>query len=793
MSDDITKYIRSLSPKFGFGLLGETIYRLKYSRHLPDGGTETWADTVIRVINGSINIIYNHYNKMRLHWDEKFWQDKAKNMAVSMFNMEWLPPGRGLWAMGTDFLNNTGSAALNNCAAVSTVNLPKAAEWSMYMLMVGLGIGFDTAWNGEVINPNKRNIKELIIPDNREGWSISTEWLISCYMPGFEKLPFPKFNYSKIRVKGKLIKSFGGVSSGPGPLIKLHQDIEKYLDNYCEYVKFKSYGLQRFMKMGADELNSRSKFHGDIVMVTSGPVSDPEKDIALKKRIFTTPHAVPYEDDTSPSQTRLQTFMSEKLSIVDEPSTCEKVDNGQYIELNREDINYDKICNYDKTRCVADIFNSLAECVSAGGVRRSAQIILGSPDDKTFLDLKSDEMLKERGKIAYNSNNSVVLSSNEDFDKYIPTIANMIRYNGEPGIINLLNIQKYERYGRIGRKDMATLSNPCGEIPLESFEVCNLVTAVPNRCTIDSAAESDESKTTSTSTLNIPNNSDVKLNVSGNLEFKSIDIDKFSNALRNAVLYATAVTLLPTERHETNEVIARNRRIGVSLSGVADIYDMLGAISLTKFLKHGYKIVKDENEYWSKRFGIPPAIRLTTVKPDGKISILAGVNPGIHHSIGGKYYINRIRIEKYNPVCQILRDANVPCVSDPNDNSLDVFEFPCKQESARPSSDVSVWEQFNILTMMQREWSDNMVSCTIYFDPVTEGKYLEKVLGLNAPVIKSVSMLPRNCESYPLMPYESITKEKYILMSGKLKTPDWKSLKSGSEMPRGCDGDRCYL
>ncbi len=63
----------------------------------------------------------------------------------------------------------------------------------------------------------------------------------------------------------------------------------------------------------------------------------------------------------------------------------------------------------------------------------------------------------------------------------IPEIAERIRDNGEPGIFNLINIQKFGRFTD-EMPDKATLSNPCSEIPLESFELCNLAEVFPTRC-----------------------------------------------------------------------------------------------------------------------------------------------------------------------------------------------------------------------------------------------------------------------------------------------------------------------
>lgn len=45
--------------------------------------------------------------------------------------------------------------------------------------------------------------------------------------------------------------------------------------------------------------------------------------------------------------------------------------------------------------------------------------------------------------------------------------------------------------------------------------------------------------------------------------------------------------------------------------------------------------------------------------------------------------------------------------------------------------------------MLQRRWSDNMVSCSIYFDAQKDLKELEQCLGMFVPLIKSVSLFPR--------------------------------------------------
>src|SRR5882762_10128624 len=90
-------YLQSLIPPFGYDGFGELIFYRTYSRVMRDGGQESWADCVTRVTNGTFSIRKDFYIKNRIPWDEEFWQEYAKQFAVFMYKMKWLPPGRGLW------------------------------------------------------------------------------------------------------------------------------------------------------------------------------------------------------------------------------------------------------------------------------------------------------------------------------------------------------------------------------------------------------------------------------------------------------------------------------------------------------------------------------------------------------------------------------------------------------------------------------------------------------------------------------------------------------------------------
>jgi len=160
-----------------------------------------------------------------------------------------------------------------------------------------------------------------------------------------------------------------------------------------------------------------------------------------------------------------------------------------------------------------------------------------------------------------------------------------------------------------------------------------------------------------------------------------------------------------------------------------------------------------------------------------------------------RYAIRRIRIGNGTEICRLLKEAGVPNEPDRSSGNTTVFEFPIDQEKTREVSSVSAWEQFALLAMLQREWSDNMVSCTVSFDPEKEGGQIEQMLALFAPVIKSVSMLPRiPGGAYPQMPYERISEAEYRERAARMPTIDWSRLRGSEGIgSRYCSDEACEL
>ena len=195
----------------------------------------------------------------------------------------------------------------------------------------------------------------------------------------------------------------------------------------------------------------------------------------------------------------------------------------------------------------------------------------------------------------------------------------------------------------------------------------------------------------------------------------------------------------------------------------------------------------------AKQAGVPKSVRVTTIKPSGSISLLAGVTPGMHYPVS-RFAIRRMRIGMNSPLVPILQEAGIPNEKDTYSDNTQVFEFTIDHGKVRPCEEVSPWEQFSLLAMLQRCYADNSVSCTIYFDKEKDANDIEKLLAMYIPVLKSVSMLPHSGHGYAQAPYEPIDEETYKKRLSEYKNPDFSNV-SGN-VPVGskfCSGDKCEL
>tara|TARA_B100000575_G_scaffold289871_1_gene292469 strand:- start:54 stop:2069 length:2016 start_codon:yes stop_codon:yes gene_type:complete len=648
LSEKFINKFKRKKPPFGFNGLGELVYMRTYSRIKEDGKNERWWETVRRVVEGTYTMQKNWIDSHQLGWNPWQAQRSAQDMYERIFTMKFLPPGRGLWAMGTAVTEKKGLyAALNNCAFVSTGTIKedysKPFCFLMDASMLGVGVGFDTKGAGEIIVKGvdiKRDKQIYQIPDTREGWVESLKLLLESYF--HETAPI-EFDYSKIREAGIPIKGFGGVSSGPEPLEEVHSSIDEVL----------------------------------------------------------------------------------------------KENSGEPISVTT----------------IVDIMNLIGKCVVAGNVRRTAEIVFGDPFDEEYLDLKNYKVNPHREQYGWTSNNSVYAELGMDYSEAAKRIVD----NGEPGFAWLHNMRKYSRMKNGGdwKDHRVAGGNPCLEQSLESYELCCLVETFPN-------------------------NHD--------------SLEDYQRTLKYAYLYAKTVTLGRTHWSETNRVMLRNRRIGCSVSGVAQFITNRGLDEFRDWLEKGYDTIQEWDNQYSDWFAVPNSIKTTSVKPSGTVSLLAGATPGLHYP-ESRFYIRRIRLSKHSELIEPLTKAGYK--TEPAFGSEDttmVVEVPVDVgEGIRTASELSIWEQFGLAAFLQRHWADNQVSCTVTFDPDTEGEQIPHVLNYYQYHLKGISLLPRHdYGAYPQMPYEAIDEKEYNKQVKKLGKLSFGVIhKEEANIEKFCDGDFC--
>jgi ribonucleoside-triphosphate reductase len=180
------------------------------------------------------------------------------------------------------------------------------------------------------------------------------------------------------------------------------------------------------------------------------------------------------------------------------------------------------------------------------------------------------------------------------------------------------------------------------------------------------------------------------------------------------------------------------------------------------------------------------------------VSLLAGAVPGIHYPLS-QYYIRRMRLANDSPLIAPLKDAGYhiePCKG--SEKTTAVVEFPIGlEDGVRTTDQVKLWEKYQLVAFTQAYWSDNQVSVTLDFDPETEADDIVRILEYGQYTLKSVSFLPRSKESmpFPQMPYERITKERYLELKAKLRPINFGGFakQQDEELDFGCDGGACSI
>jgi adenosylcobalamin-dependent ribonucleoside-triphosphate reductase len=398
---------------------------------------------------------------------------------------------------------------------------------------------------------------------------------------------------------------------------------------------------------------------------------------------------------------------------------------------------------------IVDTENLIGRCVVAGNVRRSAALAMGEYDDKRYLEMKNDQEKLYHHR--WGSNNSFNAEVGMDYTWH----AEQSKTNGEPGYIWLQNAKTRGRFKDDERFDDINVAgfNPCVEQQLHDGECCCLVETFPA---------------------------------------KHDSYEDYLKTLKCAYLYGKTVTLVNTHWPETNAMMLKNRRIGLSQSGIVQAFNKHGRRTMLNWCDKAYDHIQQLDKEYSDWLCVPKSIRTTSIKPSGTVSLLNGSTPGIHFP-EDEYYIRRIRFSSDSKLLDSIRKAGYVVEKDEYSPNTVCVEFPVHEPYFQKGKrDVSMWEQLEIAAQYQYYWADNAVSVTVTFRE-EEAPQLKSALEMYETRLKAVSFLKYQKTGYKQAPYEPITKKEYEKRIKNVTPIQRIKTNVAGAGTRFCDGESCEL
>ena len=401
---------------------------------------------------------------------------------------------------------------------------------------------------------------------------------------------------------------------------------------------------------------------------------------------------------------------------------------------------------------VHDIVCYIADAVLAGGIRRAALISLFSANDEEMISAKSAnwwEANPQRGR----ANNSAVLLRHRVTKEFFNELWERIKASGsgEPG------------FYFSNDKDWG--SNPCCEIALRPYQMCNL----------------------------------TEVNVS-DIETQ----EEYEERCRAATFIGTLQASY-TDFHYLRDIWRRtcekDALLGVSMTGIASdrVLDM--------DMSAAAKVVREENKRVSKIIGINCAARATTVKPAGTTSLTLGTSSGIH-AWHNDYYIRRLRVGKNEAIYNYLLNNHPELVEDeffrPHDTA--VISVPQKSPEDAITRQESALQLLKRVKKVSDSWvkpghcsgqNTHNVSATISIHE-REWDDVGDWMWENRDHYNGLSVLPYADHTYKQAPFEDCSKETYEAMLASLQVVDLTKIKEEEDDTDlqgelACAGGACEL
>ena len=185
----------------------------RYARWISeDNRRETWGETVDRYFSFMLNHLKENYNYIP---DEKL----VAELKNGVFERNVMPSMRSVMTSGVALERD--NVAGYNCAFLP-VDSPRSFDETMYILMCGTGVGFSVEYKyinklPAVPELLEKSTTVITVEDSKQGWAKAYRELLALLWSG----QIPAIDVSKVRPAGARLKTMGGRSSGPQPLINL--------------------------------------------------------------------------------------------------------------------------------------------------------------------------------------------------------------------------------------------------------------------------------------------------------------------------------------------------------------------------------------------------------------------------------------------------------------------------------------------------------------------------------------------------------------------------------------------
>lgn len=401
---------------------------------------------------------------------------------------------------------------------------------------------------------------------------------------------------------------------------------------------------------------------------------------------------------------------------------------------------------------VGDIICVIGQVVVAGNVRRSAIILIGDHDDLQYLRAKRWDLGNIPNYRAMSNNsvvcNDIALLPEEFWEGY--------RGNGEPyGLINLKLARACGRVGETKYKDKGVQGfNPCAEQGLADKETCCLAEIfLPNITSRD----------------------------------ELLDVA--------TLLYRVCKhsLMLPCHHPETEAIVRKNMRMGIGVTGYLQATE-----EQRSWLAGVYEDLRRFDEEYSASRGMPASVKLTTVKPSGTLSLLPGVAPGVHPAYA-RYLIRRIRFASNSPIVATCR-ANGYKVEyqrrfdGTEDHGTVVVEFPFSYpEGTTLAAEMPAIDQLNVIERANKEWSDNSVSCTVYYRKEELPQIIDHLKKKYNKTFKTLSFLLHSEHGFDQAPLEEIDEEEYNRLMDQVTLIDHIAEEMELDESAECAGGACPI